>query len=140
MAYKTFFTPKNTKKYIGNLNTIYCRSLWERRMCRYLDENIKIIRWGFEPIHIPYFSPIDHKMHKYIPDFIVETQNIDKKKEITILEIKPLKQTKDPSTKKRKRLDECLTYSINRAKWDAALLYCAEHGWGFKIITEKELF
>ena len=108
-------------------------------MCRYLDENTKIIKWGFETIKIPYVSPTDNKVHNYIPDFIIETRNLDKK-EITVLEIKPIKQTKDPSLKKRKNLNECITYSINKAKWNSAAIFCEENGWKFKIITEKELF
>lgn len=139
MAYKTYFTIKNKKKYIGDHTNIHCRSLWERRMCKYLDENIKITKWGFEVIKIPYISPSDNKMHNYIPDFIIETYNSDKR-QITVLEIKPMKQTIDPNFRKRKNLKECLTYSINRAKWDSAELYCTENGWDFKILTEKELF
>lgn len=139
MPYKTFFTPKNKKKYIGNCDNICCRSLWERRMCKYLDENVKILKWGFELLKIPYISPTDNKLHNYIPDFIIETNNINKK-EITILEIKPIKQTIDPLSRKRKNLKECITYSINKAKWDSAMVYCKKNNWGFKIITEKELF
>lgn len=140
MAYKTVFTPKNRKKYIGNSERILCRSLWERKMCKYLDENTNIHRWGFETIKIPYLSPIDNKVHQYIPDFIVETLNHNKETEITIIEIKPKKQTKDPSTKKRKTLQECVTYSINKVKWEHTLTFCEKRGWKFKIITEKELF
>jgi len=105
-------------------------------MCIYLDENKSIIRWGYEVIKIPYLSPIDNKIHNYIPDFIIETAD----KEIIIVEIKPFKQTKDPSKRKRKKINECITYSINKAKWDTANIYCNSHGWKFQIITEKELF
>ena len=40
MAYKSRFKPKNKSKYMGNPSSIICRSLWERRMCKYLDSNI----------------------------------------------------------------------------------------------------
>ncbi len=56
MAYKTYFRPINKNKYMGNIDDIHCRSLWERRFCKYLDENKNITKWGFELIKIPYIS------------------------------------------------------------------------------------
>jgi len=32
-----------------------------------------------------------------------------------------------------------MRYGINSAKWKAAQEYCADRGWDFVIITEKEL-
>jgi hypothetical protein len=63
-------------------------------------------------------------------------------REITvILEVKPFKQTQLPTQKRRtqKFIQEVATYAINQEKWRAADLFCKEHGWQFKIITEKEL-
>ena len=77
MPYKTKYKPKNVEKYIGNPNNIICRSLWERRVCRYLDENVNVQKWGSEEIIIPYYSPVDRKNHKYFPDFIVKMKNED---------------------------------------------------------------
>ncbi len=138
MAYKTYFRPINKNKYMGNIDDIHCRSLWERRFCKYLDENKNITKWGFELIKIPYISTTDNKIHIYIPDFIMET----KSKEITIIEIKPLKQTKEPKLKKNKKysIQECLTYNMNTSKWSSATNYCKSKGWHFKILTEKDLF
>ena len=144
MAYKTFFFPTNKNKYVGDPQHILCRSLWERRFCKYLDENIKILKWGFETIKIPYLSPIDNKVHYYIPDFIIETENADKIKDITVIEIKPNKQTKEPTPRRKKNnrafIQECSTYSINISKWNTASDYCIKRGWKFKILTEKDLF
>jgi hypothetical protein len=58
-----------------------------------------------------------------------------------ILEVKPLAQTKMPvQRRKTKRfIQEAATYAINQEKWRAADLFCREHGWQFKVITEKEL-
>ena len=53
MPYKTLYKPKNPSKYIGDLNKIICRSLWERKFCKYLDENSNILRWSFETLKIP---------------------------------------------------------------------------------------
>ena len=69
MAYKTKFIPKNTSKYKGNPEKIVCRSLWERKFCKYLDENKNIVSWASEPLKIPYLSPTDNQVHFYIPDF-----------------------------------------------------------------------
>jgi len=140
MAYKTIFNPKNKDKYVGDVTNIRCRSLWERRFCKYLDENKNITKWGFEILSIPYLSAVDNKIHNYIPDFIVETTK-ESQKMISIIEIKPKKQTIDPQTKKKRvSLQECLTYSMNISKWESATLYCKSRGWTFKILTEKELF
>jgi hypothetical protein len=138
MAYKNYFRPNNKKKYIGDVDNIYCRSLWERRFCKYLDENENINKWGFEQIKIPYLLEADNQIHTYIPDFIIETKN----KQITIIEIKPLKQTKAPQIKKNKKysIQECLAYSMNSSKWESASKYCASKGWLFKILTEKDIF
>jgi len=139
MAYKNKYIPVNPNKYIGDSNKIICRSLWERKFCKYLDGNKLITKWGFECISIPYMSPIDNKKHMYIPDFIVES-SISGNKSITLIEIKPKKQTKDPKTRKRINLKEAITYSINEAKWKSAKVMCESNGWQFKILTEEELF
>jgi len=136
MAYKTKFNPKNTSKYIGDVSKINCRSLWERNICKFCDENPNIKKWTFEEIVIPYFSPVDKKIHNYFPDFLIE---FDQKGKINtwMIEVKPLKQTylKENASKK-----ERLTWIINQAKWKAAENYCKKHNMEFKIITEKEIF
>jgi len=143
MAYRNKFNPKNLKKYIGNPDSIMCRSLWERKFCKFLDENSSIIRWSFEPIKIPYISPIDGKEHNYIPDFLLEKRKNSSEIEVMLVEIKPEKQTKEPSMgRKRKKtyLNESLTYEINKQKWIAAKKFCDRNGINFKILTEKDLF
>ena len=141
MAYKTKYNPKNKSKYIGNPTKIICRSLWERRVCKYLDENKNIIRWGSEEINIPYYSPVDKKVHKYYPDFIVEKKT-SKGIETLVIEVKPKKQTMEPERKKKKKstyIKECMTYSINESKWKAATKLCKEKGWNFVILTEDHI-
>jgi hypothetical protein len=141
MAYKTRYNPTNKSKYIGNPSNIICRSLWERRVCRYLDENVNIMRWGSEEITIPYLSPKDNKIHRYFPDFIVEKRNKNLIETI-VVEVKPKKQTKPPNRKKRitrSYLRECLTYSVNEAKWESAKEFCKKRGWRFIILTEDSI-
>jgi hypothetical protein len=136
MAYKTIFKPKNIKKYVGDYTKIKCRSLWERRVCKFLDENNSILKWSFEEIVIPYTSPIDKKVHNYYPDFLVKFTD-GSKEQCWMIEVKPKKQTilKENCSKKDK-----ITWIINKAKWDAADKYCKEHNILFKLLTEEELF
>ena len=136
MAYKTIFKPQNVGKYVGDHTKIKCRSLWERRLCKFLDENANILKWAFEEIAIPYTSPIDQKIHDYYPDFLVKF-NDGKEVKSWMIEIKPKKQTllKENASKKEK-----ITWIINNAKWEAAKNYCNKNNMEFKILTEKELF
>jgi len=138
MAYKNKYIPTNKSKYIGDFDSILCRSLWERKFCKYLDNSPNVIRWGFELLQIPYYSPVDNKYHNYIPDFIVEYTDKQNKKQISIIEIKPYRQTEKKN--KKISLKESIVYSVNLAKWESAKQYCKEHGWIFKLLTEKELF
>lgn len=141
MSYKGWFRPKNANKYAGDPGNIVYRSSWELRVMKYLDENENVITWASEELSIPYVSPIDNKVHRYFPDFIVKALNKEKKEITMILEVKPEKQTRPPTQKRKTKqyLQEVVTYAINEAKWNAAELFCKEHGWKFKIITEKEL-
>jgi hypothetical protein len=109
---------------------------------RYLDEQINILNWGSEEIAIPYRSPIDGRIHKYYPDFVVTKINTSGIKETSIIEVKPAKQTKPPEKKSKitnAYLIEVKTWGINEAKWKAANEYCKNMGWTFHIFTEKEL-
>lgn len=141
MAYKTKYEPKNPDKYTGNPQNIVCRSNWERKFCKYLDENENILRWSSEEIQIPYISTIDKQIHNYYPDFVFEAKKQDHIQTFMV-EIKPKKQTVKPTPKKNKRayLNECITYETNTCKWKAATAYCERNGWTFKILTEENLF
>ena len=142
MAYKSRYKPTNKSKYLGNSNNVICRSLWERRVCKYLDNNKNVIRWGSEEISIPYYSPVDKKWHKYYPDFIVEKKNPNGTVETLVIEVKPLKQTKPPKKPKRKSrnyINECIRYEINASKWKAAESLCNKKEWKFIILTEKDI-
>ena len=142
MAYKTKYKTQNPSKYIGDPTKIICRSLWERRVCKYLDENKNVIRWGSEELVIPYYSPVDRKMHKYYPDFIAEIKDKSGTIKTYVIEVKPKKQTKPPKKPKRKTksyLNECMTYAVNEAKWKSANKMCKEEGWEFIILTEDNI-
>jgi hypothetical protein len=141
MSYKGRFKPNNPKKYNGDPNNIIYRSSWEVRVMKYLDENPNVIWWASEELPIPYRSPIDNRVHRYFPDFIVKVRRKDGLVMTYILEVKPESQTKMPVQKRRtkKFLQEAATYAINQEKWRAADIFCKEHGWQFKILTENDL-
>ena len=71
--YKGKFKPSNPKKYVGNPANIIYRSSWEKKFMFYCDTNPDILQWASEEMAIPYYNPIDKKVHKYYPDFIVKT-------------------------------------------------------------------
>ncbi len=137
-SYKGIYKPEYPKKYVGNANMIVYRSLLERRFMRYCDLNPAITNWASEELPIRYYNPLDKKYHRYFPDFIIKTDK-DKK---YMIEIKPLRQTTQPKTPKRKTkayMKESYMYVKNKAKWTAAKSYCEDNNMEFKLITEKQL-
>ena len=141
MAFKTYkskYLPENKEKYVGDANNIICRSSWERTFVRYLDRNPNIVKYSSEELAVPYMSPIDKKLHRYYPDFLIQTKD----GKIIMVEIKPFKETLPPDGKRNtKYLKEAvLTYVTNQAKWEAAKAFCNKQGWIFQVITENELF
>jgi hypothetical protein len=141
-TYKGRFSPQNPKKYKGDPTNIVYRSLWERKFMKHLDENTSIIEWSSEEIQIPYISPLDNRRHRYFPDFYVKARKPDGTLKEMIVEIKPKKETKEPTKKKRitkQYITEVTTWGKNQAKWKAAEEYCADRGWQFMIMTEDHL-
>ena len=108
---------------------------------KYLDDNSSVIWWASEELPIPYRSPIDNRIHRYFPDFIIKVKRKDGLVMTYILEVKPESQTKMPTQKRRTKrfIQEAATYAINQEKWRAADIFCKEHGWQFKILTENDL-
>jgi len=140
---KSIYKPSYPQKYKGNPNNIICRSSWERHFCRWCDLNENILEWGSEEFYIPYISPVDNRVHKYFPDFIVKVKESSGQVKTYVIEVKPKKQTRPPKQPKRQTksyLYECKTYSVNQAKWKAAKEFCDDRRIEFKIITEEELF
>lgn len=141
-GYKGKFTPKNPKKYGGDPTNIVYRSLWERKVMVYLDDNPNVIEWRSEEVAIPYISPVDGRPHRYFPDFIVKVKKPDGGTKTMMLEVKPKIQTKEPKKGKkvtRAYINEVATWGVNQAKWKSAQEFCLDKGWEFKLITESEL-
>jgi hypothetical protein len=129
MSYKGRYTPQNPQKYRGDHRNIIYRSLWERKFMVYCDQSDNIIEWGSEEVIIPYISPLDGRMHRYFPEFIIE--------------VKPKRQCNppnpNPSRRTRRWISEIRTWGVNEAKWKSAVDWCDNNGMEFKILTEDDL-
>ena len=142
MSYKGKYKPSYPEKYNGDPTNIIYRSLWERKFCVYCDTNEKIIEWSSEEKCIPYRSPVDGKIHRYFPDFLIKVKESNGSTKKYMIEIKPSKQTIPPPKPKRqtqKYIAEVYEYAKNQSKWEAAKEWCADRGYEFKVITEHEL-
>ena len=104
MAYSGKFQPKNPKKYKGNLSNIVYRSSWEARCMSYFDKNENVIWWSSEEIIVPYRSPVDGKVHRYYPDFIIKVKQKDGGIKTIMIEIKPEYQKKEPKVQRALKL------------------------------------
>jgi len=136
------FKPRNTSKYKGDPTNIIYRSSWELKFMNFCDLREDVLQWQSEEFFIPYKNPIDGRMHRYFPDFLVKVRNSSGIVETWVVEIKPSHQTKEPRPQKRmtkKYLNEVKTYAINKYKWDYAEDWCKDRGYKFVIFTEREL-
>jgi len=137
-----YFHPRNPSKYIGNPENIVYRSSWELRFMNWCDLNESVLAYGSEEFFIPYRSPMDNKIHRYFPDFIIKIKEQSGELKTYVIEVKPKKQTIPPKQPKRKTknwLYEMKTYSVNQAKWAAAEEWCRSRDMEFRVITEAEL-
>lgn len=135
------FKPQNPQKYAGNSDNIVYRSGWEKKVFSWLDLHPDVIYWASEELSIPYFNPVDQKNHRYFPDVIFKVKQKNGSIKVFMIEIKPDRQTKPPVKKRKTQtfINESITYAINQSKWKAADKFCQEHGWIFKVITEKDI-
>ncbi|NBV27455.1 head completion protein [bacterium] len=146
MSYKGKFKPNNYQKYKGDSTNIIYRSLLERKFMVYCDTNPWVLQWSSEEIIVPYISPKDNRWHRYFPDFYMKYRDNKNNIRECLVEVKPHSQTMEPKRNltsggkpTRRFLTEAITWSVNQAKWKAAIDYCLDRKWEFKILTEKEL-
>lgn len=140
---KGLFKPKHPEKYVGNLNKIIYRSSWELSFMKFLDNNKSIEKWGSEIISIPYRKPTTGRIHKYYPDFWVKYKDKNGKIIEEIIEVKPEKQTKPPTTvgkTKKTQLYEAISWAINKSKFRSAKIFCDKYGMRWRILTERDIF
>lgn len=139
MAYKgNFKLFEHPEKYIGDVDNVTYRSLWERNVMRWLDSNPDVVEWGSEEVTIPYEHPVRGGKAKYYPDFIVKWTN----GQIKLIEVKPFNQTqkpKQPSRQTQKYIKEVMTYAVNQSKWAAAQEFCDKNKIIFEVWTEVKL-
>jgi hypothetical protein len=136
------FHPQNPQKYKGNVNNIIYRSSWELKFMQWCDRNENILEYGSEEFWIPYISPVDNRVHRYFPDFIIKVKENSGNTKNYVVEVKPQRQTVPPKQKSRvtkSYLYEAQTYAVNQAKWKAAEEWCADRLLNFMVITDKEL-
>lgn len=131
------FTPKNPEKYIGNNKPKY-RSGWELTFMTFADTNKNILYWASESLRIPYRNPLTGKQTIYVPDFFVVYQNRLGKQVAEVVEIKPKKQSIIESKAASAR-DRAIV-AVNHAKWAAAMAYCKNQGFVFRVINEDSIF
>jgi hypothetical protein len=139
---KSRYYPEYPNKYKGNPNNIICRSSWERKFCRWCDLNENVLEWGSEEFWIPYKSPVDNRVHRYFPDFIIKVREKTGELKTYVIEVKPKRQTIPPKQKAKvtkSYINEVKTYAVNQAKWKAADEFCKDRLIEFKVITEDEL-
>lgn len=131
------FVPKNTQKYVGKHTPRY-RSGWELTFMTFCDNNKNVLYWASEAIVVPYRNPFTGQPKNYIPDFFVVYENKRGQKIAEIVEIKPKKQSLIESRKASAK--DKMVVAVNHAKWQAAMAYCKQHGYTFRVITEDNLF
>jgi hypothetical protein len=134
MAYSGRYQVKNPKKYAGDYTKVIYRSLWERNVFRWCDDNPKVKKWSSEEIVVPYFYDVDKKYHRYYVDLKIVLED-----KTLLVEIKPEKETTPPTGQRKTKqyIYEGLTYILNMNKWEAASSYAKDRGWDFQIWTEK---
>lgn len=137
-------TLKNRDRYRGQNKIIEFKSSMELSFVRYLDAHPHIHWWNYEETIIPYKNPIDHRMHKYFPDFRMNYTTARGTVQEAIVEIKPLYELAEKpalSEKNPMKVNEAIVaeHAINRAKWSACRTYCERNNIKFIFLTEKEL-
>lgn len=108
----------------------------------FFDLHESVIHWSSEEVIVPYHDPSQlNRQRRYFPDFVIEKRAKDGTINKIMVEVKPYSQTKPPRIKKKTKyaIKEASEYVRNQAKWDAAKKYCADRGWRFQVITEKQI-
>lgn len=123
-------TCKKLFEQVSNQRIIY-RSSYELKFITWLENNNKVKHWGSECFCIPYLYK-DGTTHKYYPDYFVEMVDGTK----LVIEIKPYNQTQKPINANCWAAKE---YMKNVCKWKAAMEFCKNKGYIFKVLTEKTI-
>jgi predicted P-loop ATPase/GTPase len=99
---------------------MFYRSSWEKVMMLHLDNDVNVVRYGYERVRIPYYDTDNHKRH-YVPDFLIENVNSSH----VLCEIKP---------------KQFLDNEKTRLKADAANVWCETlKNHQYVILTSEDL-
>ena len=60
-CYRGKYRPINPGKYDGDYSAIVYRSLWERQVFKWCDENSSVVKWNSEETVVPYRCKTDNK-------------------------------------------------------------------------------
>ena len=136
-SYKGKYNPMNPKKYKGDSSQVIYRSLWERKLMVYCDQNDKVLEWGSEEVIIPYLSPWDNKVHRYFPDFYIKVKQANGKTKRFIIEVKPKYQCKspveNPRRKTKKWFNDVKNWTINQANGNQQMNFVLTMVWNLKF-------
>lgn len=140
--YQGYYVPTNIQKYIGKKDNIIYRSGLELKFFRFCDNNPNVVEWGSEEVVLEYWDSLQKKSRRYFIDAYVKITEGDITKKY-LVEVKPWKQTQEPTATKGKKksslLHESIMYQNCLDKWKFAREFAKKHGMEFIIITEKEL-
>jgi hypothetical protein len=147
MTYVGRYLVCNRSKYFGiGQNPIYKSSL-ELKIMHFMDTNEKVIKWGYELIRIPYYFPIDGKIHDYVVDFVAHILNNKGELIKYLIEIKSdddLSVPKKPSNPTSKNIkhykNKMMIYIRNTNKWSAAEKFCKSTGFVWKLLSTRDIF
>lgn len=123
--------PKNYRNITGKASSnktksAYFESGLERDFLAVLEFDKDVVTYDVQPVAINWFDA-NGKLRKYTPDVLVKTVNFEtNEKTTTLYEVK----YRDDIRKNWKEL---------KAKFKAGIRFAKEHGWRFKLITEKEI-
>ena len=131
------FALKNPSKYLGTKDPLY-RSSWEFAFMKFCDESPSIAKWASEAVRIPYRNPLTGRYTIYVPDFFINYVDKGGQTHAEIVEIKP--QNQSLKEKVGKNLNNQASYILNRAKWEAATVWCRQKGLRFRVINETDIF
>ena len=140
------YKPTHPEKYKGTKAPFF-KSKIELQMMRYLDGNINLVQWTYEPFSIKYRDEarpeklpgggITYKMRSYFLDFVCDVKMGDKVRRFWI----ETKSTADVNagSNARARTIEKLDFLTNMSKWKAASQLAKSQGHTFIVVTEETL-
>jgi hypothetical protein len=131
-----YYHPINKDKYAGDKVPIF-RSSWEHKVMVMFDTNPNIVSWASEALKIPYQNPFTGKYTVYVPDFLVTYFDATGTQITELIEVKPAKEAILEQAKSQKAK---AAFVLNQYKWTAARAFAKQHGIGFRIMTENNIF